>query len=177
MNRNNKQLDKFKKEGASASGALQSKMDEQQKELDEANEKISGAFKERDDALAQMEEKTKQMEAMKSLADSSTALQKELEVSYGAIGEQEKKFQDRIVTLRKQLEVAERKVRRERGGGSWGSGGGTKLREATSLTMPPNPTPSTVAGNECQVHVRVPRAALRRDPNEAVPVPEHRHRV
>ncbi|GMI46995.1 hypothetical protein TrCOL_g11124 [Triparma columacea] len=110
LSRNNKQLDKFKKEGASASGALQSKMDEKQKELDEANEKITGAYKERDDAMAKMEELTKQMEAMKSLADSSTALQKELEVSYSAIGEQEKKFQDRIVTLRKQLEVAERKV-------------------------------------------------------------------
>jgi|SouAtlMetagenome_1021521.scaffolds.fasta_scaffold196182_1 hypothetical protein len=44
-----------------------------------------------------------------SLADSSTALQKELEVSYSAIGEQEKKFKGRIVTLRKQVRARERR--------------------------------------------------------------------
>ena len=110
LNRTNKQLDKFKKEGASASGALQEKIDFVEKKLLAAEEEVSKAAQDRDDAVAQMEEKGKQLEQTKELADSAKALQKKLDEEQEAIFEQEKKFKARIVTLRKQLEVAERKV-------------------------------------------------------------------
>ena len=62
LNRTNKQLDKFKKEGASASGALQEKIDFVEKKLLAAEEEVSKAAQDRDDAVAQMEEKGKQLE-------------------------------------------------------------------------------------------------------------------
>ena len=50
------------------------------------------------------------LERQTDLANASTELQAQLDKQMAAIGEQESKFKARIVTLRKQLEVAERKV-------------------------------------------------------------------
>ncbi|GMH59248.1 hypothetical protein TrLO_g15045 [Triparma laevis f. longispina] len=110
LSRNSKQLEKFKAEGAGASAALEDQMSEVIKRAETSELQMNQSY----EKMEQMELETgKIRETLKKqtdLANASTELQKQLNKQMNAIGDQESKFKARIVTLRKQLEVAERKV-------------------------------------------------------------------
>ncbi len=110
LNRLNKQLEKYRAEGASASDALQEKMENMAKELEEALSKCNDMTKSQEQMAAKMAEMEDAMERQTDLANSSSSLQDQLDDSFKQMSIQEEKFKLRIVTLRKQLEVAERKV-------------------------------------------------------------------
>ena len=89
---------------------MEEAMGEVKKELEAANAKLAEANESNATMTTQLNLANEGLSNSEALANSSTALQVELDLQNKAIFIQEDKFKARITTILRQLEVAERKV-------------------------------------------------------------------
>jgi len=110
VNRLNKQIEKMKQDGGDMEAVIEEKMGAVNQELKETKEQLESEKKENQIVNDELESTAIQLNEQKQFASASGELTKKLDEQQKAIFVQEDKFKGRIMTLKKQLEVAERKV-------------------------------------------------------------------
>jgi ankyrin repeat protein len=105
-----KQLDKFKTEGTGAAQEVEAQKAAVQASLDVALSSLSDSSRRVAALEAELDRKGRALEQSAALASAGADLRDQLSLRDRDIADQESKFKARILTLRKQLEVADRKV-------------------------------------------------------------------